>query len=112
MSLMRKIEAGRREQLWVELRVQQNQSKNNLIFQQFTRVRAAAHKVGWFSIALAQAFQFDLMLRQKDVIGEWVPIDEPSVSDVVSPMGKWVLGLRWSEIDDDLILRHVTSNRF
>ena len=74
-------------------------------------IRAKAHEAGWHSMALAQAFQFDLMLRQKDVIGEWVPLEEPGVSDVTSRMGKWILGLRWSEIDDDLILRHVTSKK-
>jgi hypothetical protein len=33
--------------------------------------------MGWHSIALAQAIQFDCALRQKDVIGEWVPESEP-----------------------------------
>ncbi|MER2251489.1 hypothetical protein ABS772_16340 [Methylorubrum podarium] len=34
-------------------------------------LRAAAHEVGRPSIALAVTLQFDLGLRQKDVIGEW-----------------------------------------
>ena len=63
------------------------------------------------SIALAQAFQFEVMLRQKDVIGEWVPQSEPGLSDVVSGNEKWLRGLRWSEIDGNLILRHTTSKR-
>jgi hypothetical protein len=34
-------------------------------------IRAAAHEhFGWHSIALAQALQFELLLSQKDVIGE------------------------------------------
>lgn len=74
-------------------------------------VRKVAHQIGYASIALAQAIQFDLMLRQKDVIGEWVPISEPGVSDVTWKDLKWLRGIRWSEIDENLILRHVTSKK-
>lgn len=73
---------------------------------------ASAYEFGWFSIAAAQAFQFDVMLRQKDVIGEWVPLSEPGISDHTDPVkGKWLRGLDWREIDDNFILRHVTSKR-
>jgi hypothetical protein len=65
---------------------------------------------GWDSIALAQALQFELMLSQKDVIGEWVPVDEPGESDVVRDGQKWLRGLRWSNIDKNLILRHVVGS--
>jgi hypothetical protein len=52
------------------------------------------------------------MLRQKDVIGEWVPKNEPGLSDIVNDAGeKWLRGLRWHEINGDLILRHTTSKR-
>jgi hypothetical protein len=61
-------------------------------------------------MALAQALQFDLRLKQTDVIGEWVPLSEPGVSDIINDTkGKWIRGLRWEEIDSNLILRHVTS---
>lgn len=66
---------------------------------------------GWGSIALAQALQFELMLRQKDVIGEWVPISEPGTSDLTWRGQKWLRGLRWSEVNENLILRHTTSKR-
>ena len=79
--------------------------------EQADAIRTWAHIVGWHSLALAQAFQFELMLRQKDVIGEWVPRAEPGESDEVWSDQKWLRGLRWSEISDDLILRHVTSKR-
>ncbi len=70
-------------------------------------IREAAHRLfGWPSIALAQALQFELMLKQTDVIGEWVPASEPGNSDILKGTEKWVRGLRWSSIDDDLILRH------
>jgi hypothetical protein len=74
-------------------------------------IRAKAHEMGKPSIALAQAIQFELMLNQKDVIGEWLPATEPGESDIVLDGLKWLHGIRWSEIDNNLILRHVTSFR-
>jgi hypothetical protein len=68
-----------------------------------------AHEMRVHSIALAQALQFDCRLRQKDVIGEWVPGSEPGLSDVVKGSDKWIHGIRWSEIDKDLVLRHMPS---
>ncbi len=76
-------------------------------------IRAAAHReFGWHSMALAQALQFELMLKQGDVIGEWVPASEPGISDVFKGSEKWVRGLRWSNIDENMILRHtITTGR-
>jgi len=42
--------------------------------EQADAIRVEAHKQNRASIALAQAFQFDTALSQKDVVGEWVPI--------------------------------------
>ncbi|MET4045329.1 hypothetical protein ABIC03_007061 [Bradyrhizobium sp. RT6a] len=70
-------------------------------------IRDAAHRhFGWHSIALAQAFQFELMLKQSDVVGEWVPASEPGLSDIFKGNEKWVRGIRWTNIDENLILRH------
>jgi hypothetical protein len=74
------------------------------------RYKARLH-FGWWSLAMGQALQFECTLRQKDVIGEWVPIAEPGVSAVIHGGKKWVRGLDWSEIDENLILRHVTSKK-
>lgn len=79
-------------------------------------IRKEAHRMtGPFrhSIALAQAFQFDVAsgMRQKDIIGEWVPISEPGVSEIISGNQKWLKGLRGEEIDEDFILRHLTWKR-
>jgi hypothetical protein len=68
-------------------------------------------QLGWNYVAIAQAFQFECTLRQKDVIGEWVPLDEPGISEVIFRGKKWIRGLRWEEIDANLILRHVTSKK-
>lgn len=72
-------------------------------------VIAVAHRRGWHEIALAQALQFELMLRQKDVIGEWLPVDEDAKGHLVDGDWKWCRGLLWQEIDRHLVLRHQTS---
>jgi hypothetical protein len=77
---------------------------------QVTKIINEAHKMGHHSLALAQAFQFYCQLHQRDVIGEWVPNNEPGVSDVIDGNDKWLRGIRWDEIDN-LILRHTTSKR-
>ena len=86
-----------------------------LTAEQATAIRNHAHTMVEpyrHSVALAQAFQFDCTLRQKDVIGEWVPLDEPGpLSDVISGNEKWIRGLRAEEIDGNFILRHITSKR-
>lgn len=68
-----------------------------------------ANRLGHRSIADAQAFQFELTLRQKDVIGEWVPMSEPGVSETTWQGKKWLRGLHYREIDSNLILAHPLS---
>lgn len=69
-------------------------------------IREAAHERGWHSLALAQVLQFDLKLKQMEVIGEWVPEDSPGEdSDIRFNGKKWIRGLRWEEIDSNLVLR-------
>ncbi len=80
-----------------------------IVAEQAIAIRAKAHERGYPSIALAQAFQFELMLRQKDVIGEWVPMDEPGISEVHYHGMKWLSGIQWSEIDANLTLTHRLS---
>lgn len=82
-----------------------------LTAEQAIEIRARAHAKGKAAIALAQAIQFECMLRQKDVIGEWIPLVERGTSEVVMGGLKWLTGIRWNEIDEGMILRHVTSKR-
>jgi hypothetical protein len=90
-----------------------------LSVEQVIAIRHEAHERGWPFIALAQAIQFECTLRQRDVIGEWVPVKEPGVSDVIQTKKfkgqkktkKWITGIRWERIDENLILRHLTSKR-
>lgn len=82
-----------------------------LTSEQANAICVMAHSMGYHSIALAQAFQFECMLRQRDVIGEWVPVIEPGISAVLWHGEKWLRGITWNEIDGELILRHTTSKR-
>ena len=59
------------------------------------------------SIALAQALQFELSLRQKDVIGEWDMAD--GVGGITAFGARWSGGVTWGDIDSDLILRKATT---
>lgn len=84
--------------------------KQRITAGQAIAVRSGAWTRRQGSVALAQAFQFDVMLRQKDVIGEHLPIGlKEGGPGLVIGEEKWVRGLLWSEIDDRLILRHQTS---
>jgi hypothetical protein len=74
-------------------------------------IRSKARELDWHSIALAQAIQFELKLRPIDVIGEWVPMSDPSPSDIVWGNEKWIRGLRWSDIDDKMVLRFSIVDR-
>ncbi|WP_244941386.1 hypothetical protein [Bradyrhizobium yuanmingense] len=74
--------------------------------------REAAHRIGRESLALAQALQYELRMTQKEVAGVYVPFSEPIETDVAHPdYGKWHDGIRWSDLDDDLILHLATRER-
>jgi hypothetical protein len=66
-----------------------------------------AHKKLKPSLALAQSMQYCLKLGQRDVAGEWVPMSEPGMSDIVDNRNslKWLRGMRWEEIDGDMVFR-------
>jgi hypothetical protein len=67
----------------------------------------------YYAIALAQALQTSTAMRQKDIIGEWIPIGRPELSTIINADGdmKWVRGVTREEIDKDMILTHQTSKR-
>jgi len=77
--------------------------------EQAVLIRAEAHRRQLPSIAIAQALQTSLAVRQKDAIGEWVPVSDPGMSDVHDGMWKWVVGFRWEEIGKDFRLKHRLS---
>lgn len=82
-----------------------------LTVDQANAIRAKAHEMGMASIGLGQAFQWEGTLRQRDAIGEYVPLAEPGISAVTWNGKKWLRGVVWQEIDENLILRHVTSKK-
>jgi hypothetical protein len=107
-----RIECFRLSQILSKLKFPQPGPRDEaLTAEQADAIRAHAHEIGWHSIALAQAFQFELLLRQKDVIGEYVPMSEPGEPLEVWKGKKWLRGVVWREINSNLILRHVTSKR-
>jgi hypothetical protein len=75
-------------------------------------IRAQAHKDGAHMLAFAQSLQWDGKLAQKDVLGEWVPHNESTpVTSVLDGDLKWVRGITWNQVDDNMVLQHVTSAR-
>ncbi len=77
---------------------------------QVVALRKSAHADGRASCALAYALVFETTLRLWDVIGQWMPLDAPGVSTVVSErLGQKWFGLKWEDIDENLILRYVPS---
>ncbi len=88
------------------------QRTERLTADQADAIRQVAHvNFGWHMIALGQAIQFELLLRQRDCIGEWVPESEPGESDIHHQGQKWIRGMRWEEVDDMMVLRHRTSKK-
>ncbi|WP_456860274.1 integrase [Bradyrhizobium sp. USDA 4503] len=77
---------------------------------QITAARKAAHAAGAPERALAYAIQFETTLRQWDVIGQWVGLDDPRPSAVLGYGMKWV-GPTWAAIDANLILAKVKPTK-
>ena len=56
-------------------------------------------------MALGTAIQFETMMRQKDVIGEWEPLGETDKSlGIVLNGGRWVNGLTWADIPPSMVI--------
>lgn len=84
--------------------------EKSMTLRQCEDVIAAAHQEGFPSIALAQALQFDLRLRQRDVIGVWVPVAEHGISVIGPHLGrKWLRGMRHEEISSTMNISHPIS---
>jgi|tagenome__1003787_1003787.scaffolds.fasta_scaffold20975696_3 hypothetical protein len=113
-TMLEDRDCGRLFEALSELRLESSALRSVQMTAEHARaIRATAREhFGWNSIALAQALQFELLLSQKDVIGEWLPVGEVGKSELVWRKQKWLRGLRWSDIDENLILRHsVGSSR-
>jgi hypothetical protein len=77
---------------------------------------AKALAAGRLSLALGTAIQFETAMRQKDVIGEWLPVDDhekPAGIVLRGRRGKgwrrWSNGLTWADLGTDMIIRKETT---
>jgi hypothetical protein len=68
---------------------------------------AAASKHG--AVGLATLLQFELGLRQRDVIGEWVRAGDGGRNGIMDGQWRWQWGLTWDQIDSNWILAKPTS---
>lgn len=69
-----------------------------------------AIEMGRLSLGLATAIQFETALRQRDVIGEWVPIPEGGEGTGIVINGRrWQNGLTWADLAADLVVRKATT---
>lgn len=101
---------GRIKTILSEMKFEKGKARTEaMTFRQCEAIIAAAHAAGMPSIALAQALQFDLRARQRDIIGQWVPLREPGLTDITHRGRKWRRGLRWEEISAAMFLSHPAS---
>ncbi len=81
-----------------------------ITFEQTEAICKKAIEQGRMSIAIAQALQFELTLRQVDVTGQWEPLKEgDDMHGIVSARKRWTGGLAWSHINSEGILSKVTT---
>ncbi|QRM54085.1 hypothetical protein [Sinorhizobium sp. BG8] len=66
-------------------------------------------KKGPHSVALAQALQFELTLRQADVICIWESCEDMNARGIVDRKQRWWDGLLWSHIDSAGVLTKETT---
>lgn len=78
--------------------------------------RAAAHALKRPRAALGYALQFEATLRAWDVIGQWVPLDDPRPSAIIWRGKKW-FGPTWAMIENQILTitptktEHTTGKR-
>lgn len=76
----------------------------------------AALAAGRMSLALGTAIQFESGMRQKDVIGEWLPVEPGEAPTGIVLRGRrgkgwrrWSNGLTWSDLSNDLVITKETT---
>ncbi len=83
--------------------------RSQLSYNQASAIVDHALEVGRLSVALAQALQFELSLRQVDVIGQWEPAEPGERTGIVYYGQRWGLGVLWSDISPEGILVKQTT---
>lgn len=79
-----------------------------LTFDQAERIIDLALAGGRRSLALGQALQFELMMRQVDVIGKWTVAGD-AAGGIVYRGNRWGGGVLWSDVTPDLTISKVTT---
>lgn len=64
---------------------------------------------GLIFIALAQALQFELTLRQVDVIGVWKKTEDIHAGGILDRGQRWRDGLLWAHLDSNGVLKKETT---
>lgn len=106
--------AARLKAIMSEMRFKAPKARTKTItFAQAVLVTERARENGALSIALGQALQFDGMLRQSSVCGQWRPMapGEDAGGRAVMNGKVWEDGVCWNDIGDDMVLRFETSKR-
>ena len=75
---------------------------------QISAAREATRAAGHPGAALAYAIQFEGAVRQWDVIGQWLPLEDRQPSAVIYKGKKWI-GPTWAHVDANLILRFMPT---
>lgn len=66
--------------------------------------------LGRVRMALGTALQFETGMRQRDVIGEWHPLEDgEDRAGIVFADKRWCNGLTWSDLANDLVIHKVTT---
>lgn len=68
-----------------------------------------AKAMGRMSLALGTAIQYETGMRQRDVIGEWKPIDGTPISPFILFRREWLNGLMWAQIGADGVFYKKTT---
>ena len=93
-----------------EMRFQVPKARTETItFEQVEAICNLAISKGMHSIALAQALQFELTLRQVDVIGIWEKNADQHGGGILDRGQRWRDGLTWANLDQKGILRKQTT---
>lgn len=79
-----------------------------MAFEQAAAVVDEAAKVGRRSIALGQALQFELGLRQIDVIGQWV-VAAPGAVGIVHGGQQWTGGITWADLTAERLAKRTSK---
>lgn len=88
---------------------QPKQRRSRLQLEHVESFIAVAIGRGRLSLALGTALQFETSLRQRDVIGEWVPIGDDAASGIMLRGRRWANGLTWADLSKDYEIYKVTT---